>query len=313
MKIRRALLFLSVYIFPVFVFILHLAKYTSFVKEYWIIYIIGFALLVYSHVRYIKMRNDSPSDHADSIRRFYFNYVLFLLILILPKLNTYNFFCKDSGILGLSKGVSTCLLIIIFAFIIYLVIICDFHISEITIGKTKVTLLKEKYQEEVNSHIDISDNLMDKISSENKAIQNMGEYCEFVIKRVEQEGEINTLQEYQMLLEEYYKNQKENIKVSVIDEINHDVKKDYNLTSGELAELQYKINRKQVCNFKKNNIYCLFMPFCYKLENFTNILCIILYSEKPIIIEAERKIIPNVLVKFTDEFLNMVTIDNENE
>ncbi len=308
--LKRGSLCLLVYIFPIIVFVWQLKTEYSFVKSNWFIYIIGLGLLIYSHIRYFEGKKDRSSDSSVYIRRFYFTYALFSFIVIMPNLDTLDFFTANKGIFGLSKNISTCLILLIFAFIVYLIIISDSQILEVSIGKTKVTMVKEKYKAEIDNHINISEILMEKISSEHRAIQNMGEYCLSVGKRIQEEDEINTVQEYQILLENYFKDQREHIKVTVLDEINSAVKKDYNLTSGELEELKYRIKSNETCNIKKADIYYLFFPFSYKFENIDDPVCIVLYSETPIIIDVETKIIPNILVKFTDDFLNLVTIDN---
>lgn len=275
-------------------------------------YIVAFALLIYSHVKNIKSKK--PKDPSILMRRFYFTYVLFLLIFVLPELNKYNILDKDNSILGLSKTVSTSMILIGVSLVVYIVIISDVHISEVTIGKAKISMLKEKYEEEIVNHIDITNILLGKISAENKVIQNLKKYCISVQERLYQTQEIYVSQEYQMLLEEYFGCQKENIKVSVVDEIDaNEIRKDYELRGGEFSELQYRMEHEEVYSVKKSNSYYLFIPYCYRFEGFNEKVYVILESETPIIIEAETKIIPNILVEFTDELLSLVDIDIKEE
>lgn len=231
------------------------------------------------------------------------------MIFILPDINKYSVLFKNASILGLSEKATTSLALLGGSLVVYLLIISDAHISEITIGNAKVSMLKEKYEEEIINHIDITNILLDKISAENKILQGLRKHCADVLEKLDREKEIYISQEYQILLSEYFGFQKENIGVSVIDESDaRKINKDYGLRSGEFSEMLYRMGQNEIYSLNKKELYYLFIPFSYRFEEFSEKVFVVLESDKPIIIEAETKIISNILMKFTDEFMNLVII-----
>jgi len=49
-------------------------------------------------------------------------------------------------------------------------VISDFHVSEITFGNAKISMLKEKYDEEINNHFININQLLEKIEVESQVI-----------------------------------------------------------------------------------------------------------------------------------------------
>ncbi len=284
-----------------------IAFQTEFIKNYWILYALGFALLIYSHYRYCKINKD---DGSINIRRFYFTYFIFIMILMYPEINKFNILGSNSGILGLSNIASIYLISLFIALITYLIVISDLNVSEISVGNTKVSMLKEKYAADIGDHIDLTNTLLDKISAENYILQNLKKYCLEVKKRLSSPDDMFIVsREYQLILEEYFKALKEeNIGVAVLDNINT-LKEDYSLRSGECDDLTYRMQNNEICGMKKNNNYYLFIPYTYRFEDFKEKIYIVLESETPVIIDAEAKIIANILIQFTDELLNLSTIE----
>ncbi|NLD47279.1 MAG: hypothetical protein GX660_08770 [Clostridiaceae bacterium] len=267
----------------------------------------AFTLLVYSHLKTRKAYK--PSDPSILLRRFYFTYVMFLVIFILPDLNKYSVLFNNASFLGLSEKATASLVLLGGSLVVYILIISDAHISEITIGNAKVSMLKEKYEEEIINHIDITNVLLDKISAENKIIQGLRKHSAGVLGRLDKEKEIFISQEYQILLSEYFGLQKEDIGVSVTDESDAEkIIKDFGLRSGEFSEMLYRMGQNEIYSINKKDLYYLFIPFSYRFEEFSEKVYVVLESDKPIIIEAETKIISNILMQFTDELLDLVLI-----
>lgn len=295
------------YIFPLVAIVYQYTIYPDFVNNFWILYLFGFILLIYSHYRYLRINIE---DRSINIRRFYFTYFIFLMILMYPEIEKVNLFSSNSGILGLSSVASVYLICLFCALIIYLIVISDLNIFEISIGNTKISMLKEKYTSDINDHIDLTDTLLDKISAENYVLQNLKKYCLGVRERLSSPDDLFIVtREYQLILEEYFKAQrKENIRVAVLDNINS-FREDYCLRSGESDDLAYRMQNNEICGMKKNNVYYLFIPYTYRFEGFKQKIYIVLESETPVIIDAETKIIANILIQFTDELLNLSTIE----
>lgn len=118
-----------IYLFPLFVSVRHYLTQKLFVEENIIFYLLGFALLVYTHISSSKDKNTEKF-----FRKIYFVYTYFFLLYIFPEIDKYNIWHRNVGILNLSTSISTSIAIFIISFIIYITIISDFHISEISFG-----------------------------------------------------------------------------------------------------------------------------------------------------------------------------------
>lgn len=305
MKALKGVLF---YLFPSLVLAFQIISYREFVKWYWMLYVIGFALLIYSHYRHCRpARYD---DRSIDIRRFYFIYFIFLMILLYPEIHRFNIFQNNTGVLGLSNAASIYLIVFMAALVIYFIVISDLNISEVTIGKTKVTMLKDKYEEDISNHMDLTSTLLGKISAENHVIQNLKKYCIGVRERLNSPDDVFIVSmEYQLVLGEYFKShKKDKTKIVVLDNTSS-FKEDYCLKSGELAELTYHMQNNEIHAFEKKGVYYLFIPYSYRFEDFKQKIYIVLESDTPIVIEAETKIIPNILNTFADELLNLSAIE----
>ena len=252
----------SIYLFPLFVVMRHLFEENTFIfiKEYWILYLLGFGLLSYTYCFYYYSKDEKIDNF---IRKIYFIYTYFFILYVFPKINVkYNVWQKNEGIFKLNTEVSTVIVISIISFIIYIFVFLDFHISEISFGNTKISMLKEKYNKEVSNHFENINQLVRKIEIEGFLIGNMNEYCQKVLDRIS-EKEIDFFMEYQILLTEYYNKQEEKIRVTILKELDEcELKKDFGFKSREIDILKYKLEQyKELYSTKLNNIYYLFIPF----------------------------------------------------
>ena len=142
--------------------------------------------MLYVHLTYYNNKNKRIGD---LVRKIYFLYTYFFLILIFPEINEkYNIWGENGGIFELNQMVSTGIVIFIISFILYIIVISDFHISQISFGNTKISMLKEKYDEEMNSHFKNTNQLLEKIEVEGQIIYDMKEYCQKVKERIDKGG-----------------------------------------------------------------------------------------------------------------------------
>lgn len=297
-----------IYLFPIFVVVVHLCTQTAFIKENWIFYLLGFGLLLYVHLTYYNNKNKRIGD---LVRKTYFLYTYFFLILIFPQINEkYNIWGENGGIFELNQMVSTGIVIFIISFILYIMVISDFHISQISFGNTKISMLKEKYDEEMNNHFKNTNQLLEKIEVEGQIIYDMKEYCQKVKERIDKGGTYVS-GEYQILLTEYFNRQKDKVKVSVLQELDKkELKEDFGLKNGEINILKYKLEHGELYSTESDNVYYLFIPFCYIFEKLLDEeekpIYIILESKTPISVVAESNIVRNILIKFTDDLLELL-------
>jgi len=297
-----------IYLYPAIIVIAHLFMQTSFIQENWFFYVMGISLLIYTHLSY-KKNKDKIMEYF--VRKVYFIYTYFFLLYILPEVNgKYNIWGNNGGILNFNETVSTGIVIFTISFILYVTIISDFHISEVSLGNAKITMLKEKYDVEINSHFKNTNQLLEKIEAEGEIIYNMKEYCLRVKDRIDRGGTYVS-EEYQILITEYFNRQKEKIKVSVLQNLEKkELKEDFRLKSGEIDILKYQLEHKALYSTESNNTYYLFIPFCYVFEELLNDeerpVYIVLESKTPISVEAESNIIRNILIKFTDDLLELL-------
>jgi|GEM_PF-5110764 len=91
-----------IYLFPLFVSVRHYLTQKLFVEENIIFYLLGFALLVYTHISSSKDKNTEKF-----FRKIYFVYTYFFLLYIFPEIDKYNIWHRNVGILNLSTSIST--------------------------------------------------------------------------------------------------------------------------------------------------------------------------------------------------------------
>lgn len=246
-------------------------------------------------------------DKGITIRRIYFTNILFLLLFVLPETDNIDILFKIDGVFGLSRAASNMFIMVVSSVLIYFLIVSGFHIAEISFGSAKINMIKENISKELTEQDNVTNALLEKIVAENKLLQNMNEYCNAVMERVNQDEEIIFPQEYRLLLERYFNLQSDNVGVLVVTELGRDsVREDFKLKSAEYTELVYTLSHNEAYTVKKENTYYLFIPYTYMLEGFERNIYIILASEKPLANEAERTIIPSLLIQFTDELLMIV-------
>ncbi|WP_242860834.1 hypothetical protein [Defluviitalea phaphyphila] len=245
------------------------------------------------------------------IRKIYFIYTYFFLLYIFPKISEeYNIWEGNGGIFNLNEIVSTAVVIFIISVIIYIIVISDFNISEISFGNTKISMLKERYKEEINSHFKNTNQLLKKIEAEGYIIYNMKEYCQKVRKRIYEKGTyIST--EYEILLTKYFNRQKDKIKVSILQKLDeNELRKNFGFKSDEICTLKCQLENNELYSTELDNTYYLFIPFCYIFEELLNEkkkpVYIVLEAKTPISVEAESNIIRNILIKFADDLLQLL-------
>lgn len=169
--------------------------------EHWFFYVFGFGLLVYTHIDFLR---NEEKENQHFVRKVYFLQTWFFLLFVFPDLSTkYNIWGSGNGFLGLNKIASTGIVIFIVSFILYLVVISDFHVSEISFGNTKISMLKKKYGEEVRTHMRETNSLLEKIKAEAELFLNMKTYTLEVYESIG-DSEIDFLKEYQVLLNNYF-------------------------------------------------------------------------------------------------------------
>lgn len=306
-KIKSILIPVLLYILPILIVVIHYFNYRSFIQNTLLLYFILFGAAFYIHFDYYS--NNKDKDLL--LRKIYFFYTFSLIIGILPEINKLDIFRENTGIGNLSPTISTIIVIGIISFIIYLVLISNFQIKEISFGNTKISMLKEKYGEEVSNHFDNTNKLLKKIQLEGLLIQNMEEYCHKVLKRMEDAEDPNIFfNEYQILLEKYFTQQNEKIKVFILRQLdNQQLEREFGLKSSEINILRYRLEREEIYPTELNNVYYLFIPFYYIFEECFNDwkpIYIVLESSMPILCEAESTIIRNVLTKFSDDLYKLI-------
>lgn len=287
------------YLFPLFIVINHLFKHTPFFREYWIIYLIGFVALIYAQLTYCSSE-DKKIDKL--IQKVYFIHIYFLLLYIYPIHYKYNIWQEDGRIFKFTPEFSTCIVVLIIAYIAYVVVFSDFRISEISFGNAKISILEEK-DKQINKQFEYTNQLVEKIKNERLLIENMREYCIEILEKTN--TEIDVHQEYQFLINKYFENQKENIKVYILGKITEDELYDFHFKRGEITSIKYSLEEhNQLYSTESNGHYYVFIPFYYLFEDKKGITTyIVLESKSHISVEIENNIIHNILIKFTDDFM----------
>ncbi|MFZ7120731.1 MAG: hypothetical protein ACOWWH_07250 [Eubacteriaceae bacterium] len=297
---------LKIYFFPVLITLSHIFLDTEFIKNYWITYIVGFILLSYSYI------SCNDCDHKEIIlRRFYFVYVYFLLLFISPQLNKYSF---NQQIFGLSMINTTYLILIICSSIIYLFVISDFNVSELSIGNTKITMLKKNYAEAIENNENLTNILLGKIKIENELMQDFQSHCRRILKNAQNtKSDIVINNEYLRILKKYFRHENDVIEFKILDKLDRkQIKSNLGMTRIEFYYLKNVMGKNELYGSKNMDSYYLIIPFKYIFEEKDSIY-ILLESKTPIIIDVEGIIIPNLLRKFTDDFLGQaLDINQEN-
>jgi len=297
---RKFMNWIKKYGLAILIVLLHWYLQNASFEKYIIFYLGGFALLYYAYNRYEEDMGQFFRT-SNFVRRIYFIYVYFLLLFSYPFLKVLDIWADNNkGIFGFNEKFSTVFVFFLFSLIVYLLIVSDFNISEISFKNTKISL----YQDIIKDNKGNTQLLLSKIDAEYEILQSMKDHCK---RRLN--SEIILTDEYQRLIEKYFSLQKESVKVTVMDEWNEvKIREDYPLKYEDIYELKYNMGHDQIYSYKTESKYYLFLPFKYLFESYANIekVFIILESSEPLIYDAESKMISNILIKFTDDFLYLL-------
>lgn len=298
-NINKTIKICLIYCFPIILFIYQLIKENDYIKSNWVLYLVGLALLTYCEYTNLKYKNNLES--IIKIRRFYFAFFYFILIMLSPIISSNNInIGSGTNTLGLTKISFTYLILFIIGIIIYILIISNSNITEISVGNTKITMLKEKFEQDLDNHVDLTQSLLDKIKAENLIIQNLKKYC---IDAASTNGDL--IEEFQKILDEYCNAQKDDISMYVVDEINEKIRDDCRLKNLEFEQLKKRMSDNLIYAFYTDKYY-MFIPYIEEScqEVFGEPLRIyIIVQSKEYIIEQESLIILNILKEFFDKLL----------
>lgn len=296
---------LCIYSIPICLFILYFFLHEDYIRNTWLLLLIGFIFLIYCDYCSFNKKKDKIRDSI-IIRKFYFSYFYFFLIFIFPYIKHTNFIFKNTHIFGLSDMILSYFILLILGILAYIFIISDSHITEISMGSAKITMLKEQFEKDLDEHIDLTYSLIDKIKAEFHVIQNLAHYCH---EASNNNGII--IEEFQKILQIYFEHQKEREEVFVIEHIDTTIKTDFKLKDVEYKELLRHMNRNELYAVKTDKHY-MFLP--YIEESFEEILgeplkIFIIIESDQAIIKQERYIILNILKEFYEKLLVNIYID----
>ena len=302
---KRLRQFILIYFAPVVITIVYCFIELEHIKNIWLFIMMGFAFLIQCE-SYNNKVVDKQQNNSIIKRKFYFTYFYFFLLFVYPVLVEFPLTNGNNGLYGINDLAIWYVVIMLLGLLVYIFIISDAYISEISMGKAKVTMLKEKFEKDLDNHIDLTKSLIDKIRAEYYMIQNLSMHCQQARRH---NGAI--VDEFQKILQCYYDKQKEKSKVYVIENIEHTLRDDFKLREVEYKELIRHMNRNELYAIKTDRHY-MFLP--YLEESFEEILgepltlYIIVESEKPII-KQERYIILNILKEFYEKLLVNIYIE----
>lgn len=298
-KILNILKHICFYLIPVLILVFQYFQHPVFLRNYWFFYVPCFVFLIYTHFQYCSNKEDEIKlDNELFKRKFYFIYTCFCILFLIPQINT------KFTIFDLNTTLSKCILFGTAAFVLYLLIVSDFHIFEISFGETKISLLQQKYNKEFDTHFEYTDQLKQKISILSEFIADMNQYCYKIIKRGIEK--IDICEEYRTLIEKYFNKQNENVKVYILEELDKSELRQFGFTEREIKSLMYQLEQyKEIYVAKLNNSYYLFIPFHYAFEEKDKPVYILLTSETRLIAEVEKDIIFSLLIKFSDDLISV--------
>lgn len=282
-----------VYAFPTLLAAIQWIYQRDVWSRLWFLHMTAFLLLTYSVIMcWVEVK---PHQVETRIRRFYFCYVLYFMLFMYGELESTKADIQIKGILGLPQHLSLCLYMFIVFLVLYVLIISGMHISEIAVGNTRISMVKEKVEKQLDTCIGAAEALVEKINAERAIIHTIEEYCDKAIARShEDDGYIDMSQEYQRVLQDYFAKQTEPMNVYVYDAIDENTRTSLQLNRLEYNDLQVRMRDGTIYNAVKNQNYIMVIPYSNAYVD----IYIILISPKSIIAD-ERLILMNILDVFT--------------
>lgn len=199
-----------------------------------------FFLLAWTHYDYCQNRDKSRQNFK---RKFYFIYAIFAILYLVLRIGKYDIWQNSSvTIFNLNTKIASSIVLGIISYIIYLLVISDFNISEISFAGTKISLLREQYSEELNNQFEHTEQLRKKIENASLLIENMKERCSNLLKDNSIE-DINIHEQYKKLLKEYFSTQEENVEVYVLEGLNLRQLIDIGFEEKEVNIIEYQLRR----------------------------------------------------------------------
>ncbi len=302
-KIKNYLPPLLLLIFMITTIIFQSISNFNYMKNYWVVYVVNLVIIAYIFYRW------KDSENSENTRRLYYTLLLTIILYLIPNIKSMNMITKGLG--SLSIELTTIIIIFISAVIIYLLIISDAHISEVSIGNNKVSLLKKECVAQISEHEDISELLNEKIIAEAEVIKNMHLYASNSISKIGNDDYCFE-NEFQSILNQYYSayRNKNDIIASVynIQKID-DIKMDFELNRGEISKIEENIKNNEITTLDKINKYLMFIS--YEYLNLTEVV-IVLQSRNRFLTVVEGLQITNILSIFITELILLLNIEKNN-
>lgn len=295
--------YVYIYTFPVFVLVYAYVANRPLLLDYWYLYGFFILSLVYAHVCWEHSNKKGLSDRL-RVRKFFFAYFFIASVAFLPKLKLASLTDAGANNLGLDRNVFLIMLIFFGVVAYYILVISDFDVTEISIGNTKMSVIREKLEKEIDNQFNLYDSFVEKIKAEHQIIQNMRDYCEDISARVNETDNFDIADEFRRILMEYVGLQSESYSIGVLTELDEHIRADYGLKSSEFGNLISRMEENEYYLYENNKHY-LFFP--YRFE--TTTLYIVIESKIQILYE-ERYLILNILKQLEENVLTMFYIES---
>lgn len=300
---RFVLRCIYIYVFPAFILVYTYVTDRTLITDYWYLYGVFLLSLVYAHIGWESSSKKGFSDRL-RVRKFFFAYFFMASVGLIPELGLTGLANAGSNKFGLDKSVFLILLIFTGAVLYYIFVISDFDITEISIGNTKMSVIKDKIEKEIDNQFGLYDSFVEKIKAEHQIIQNMGDYCEAIRIRVNETDSFDIADEFRRILMEYVRLQSENYGIGVISSLDDRIRADYGLKTSEFGSLACKMSDNG-CFLHEKGSYFLFFPYSFE----TATLYIVIESKMQILHE-ERYLILNILKVLEENVLAMFYIES---
>lgn len=303
MKVKnKKHMYLLINLIPILI-TFYLIKFKNiFAKENWYIIVMYYSLLVFVNLMWY-MQPSITYENRMKIRRTYYCISTFVLLFLLGTVDNNIINIIGQNKLGISNNLVFTLDTFIAIILIDIFIISCKGLDEITFGATKVKF--HTIEKSIETQINITETLIDKIKSEYKAVQNIDLYISDVENDLRMAADntshdVDILKHLENYLEKYFCTQEKDkiyIEILALEEVqsclnlSNSIKKYYSRYESIVIETRL---------FDENNKHYLCIPYQCTVESI-----IILKSDSNLIL-AEECIIYNLTKIFENKLLSII-------
>lgn len=273
--------------------------------EYWSIYVLSGIILIYS-VAMCFIKNIISKRTRTNIRRIYYSLYLIGVVFVFSHLDKMTIKTLGQNKLGLAEEFWLFFISLFIGFVLDILVISAIVIKEVSFGNTKLQVAEEDIVHSVESQMNLTNNLTQKIKIYYYMFHSIEEYVKPLLKNIKN-STVDIIKEYQAFLSEYFSFQNEHetkeveIGVEIIEESDVITKDEYKMSNKEYEKLKQHIILNKTYFLQKRKIHYMLIPYKSVILEYSTIL-IVMQSIKAMV-KMEQYLILSLLQHFEEHII----------